>query len=81
MSIFQATRPVAKWLLLLLLLTIACSSNVDVEQPIAFNHKLHVAELEIACTECHVGAEQLDHATIPAEELCLEMVLPISIVG
>jgi hypothetical protein len=41
-----------------------------VEQPIAFVHKIHVAEEEIPCTDCHVGAEEADHATIPMADLC-----------
>jgi hypothetical protein len=44
----------------------------DVEQPIAFVHKLHVAEEEIPCTDCHLGAEEADHATIPVGEICLD---------
>jgi hypothetical protein len=45
---------------------------VDVEQPIAFVHQLHVAEEEIPCIDCHQGAEEADHATIPLGEVCLD---------
>jgi len=47
-----------------------CSSDRDAEQPIAFVHKIHVAQEEIPCTDCHVGAEDADHATIPDGEIC-----------
>ena len=49
-----------------------CSSDRDVEQPIAFVHKIHVAQEEIPCTDCHLGAEEADHATIPVGEICLD---------
>ena len=49
---------------------LACSSSHDAEQPIAFVHKVHVAEEEMPCTDCHAGAEEADHATIPVVEDC-----------
>ncbi|MHC4180551.1 MAG: cytochrome c3 family protein [Planctomycetota bacterium] len=49
-----------------------CSSASDVHQPIAFVHKVHVAQEEIPCTDCHLGAEDADHATIPGREICLD---------
>jgi hypothetical protein len=55
----------------LLLVAVGCSTAQEAQQPIAFPHKLHVAELEIPCTECHRGAETADHATIPGREVCL----------
>lgn len=42
------------------------------DQPIAFVHKIHVAVEEIPCTECHTGAEEAEHATIPTGEICLD---------
>jgi hypothetical protein len=50
----------------------ACSASRDAEQPIAFVHKIHVAEEEIPCTDCHRGAEEADHATIPGTAICLD---------
>jgi c(7)-type cytochrome triheme protein len=41
------------------------------EQPIAFNHAIHVGEEKIPCTDCHVGAETGTHATLPALSRCL----------
>jgi hypothetical protein len=54
------------------LLSVACSSSGDVDQPIAFVHTVHVAEEEIPCIDCHEGAEEADHATIPLAEVCAD---------
>ena len=51
-------------------LGLACSAARDVEQPIAFVHQVHVAEEEIPCTDCHVGAEEADFATLPETQDC-----------
>lgn len=39
-------------------------------QPIAFNHSKHVAS-GMGCTDCHVGAETQQHATIPEIATCM----------
>jgi hypothetical protein len=49
-----------------------CDSSSRAEQPIEFKHKIHVAQLEIPCTHCHVGVEEADHATIPTRDICLQ---------
>ena len=54
-----------------LVLVAACGAPPEAEQPIAFKHRIHVAQAEIACTECHLGAENADHATLPDREICL----------
>jgi hypothetical protein len=41
-------------------------------QPIAFNHNLHVTELEIECETCHMYVRTGRHAGLPALSLCLE---------
>lgn len=40
-------------------------------QPIAFSHRLHAGELQMACVYCHGGAEKSRHAGIPAASICL----------
>jgi hypothetical protein len=40
-------------------------------QPIAFSHRLHAGEMQIACLYCHSGAEQSRHAGIPAASVCM----------
>jgi Cytochrome c7 and related cytochrome c len=59
-----------RWLVLLLIL--GCAKTTPPQQPIAYNHNLHVSELEIPCTDCHIGAEESDHATLPGKDICVE---------
>lgn len=40
------------------------------EQPIAFNHLLHLEEVGMACTDCHLYATSGLRATIPNVEVC-----------
>lgn len=39
-------------------------------QPIAFNHRLHVEQVELACTDCHLHATSGARATIPNVTVC-----------
>jgi hypothetical protein len=41
-------------------------------QPIAYSHRLHAGELQIACQYCHFGAEKSRHAGIPAAGICMK---------
>ncbi len=40
-------------------------------QPIAYSHRLHAGELQIACLYCHFGAETSRHAGIPPANVCM----------
>lgn len=40
-------------------------------QPIAFSHRLHAGELQVACLYCHSGAERSRHAGIPPANVCM----------
>jgi hypothetical protein len=40
-------------------------------QPIAFSHRLHAGEMQIACVYCHSGAEHGPRAGIPAANVCM----------
>lgn len=40
------------------------------EQPIAFNHKLHMAQ-DMECTTCHEGADSAAHARLPGNDVCM----------
>jgi hypothetical protein len=40
-------------------------------QPVAYSHRLHAGELEIACQYCHYGAERSRHAGIPPTSVCM----------
>ena len=75
MSTQRSRRPCSIWLLAVALVVAAsagaCDGEPPVVQPIAFSHKIHVADEEIPCTDCHVGAETGVHATLPALSRCL----------
>ena len=40
-------------------------------QPLAFSHRVHAGDLQMACLYCHAGAEASRHAGIPPADLCL----------
>ncbi len=42
-----------------------------IEQPIAFNHSVHVEE-GLECTDCHSQVESLPSATLPPVDLCTD---------
>ncbi len=41
------------------------------EQPIPFSHKLHAGKYNIPCMYCHISVEKSRHATVPAENICM----------
>lgn len=41
-------------------------------QPVAFSHKLHVADLGIDCLLCHSSAEKSAFAAVPASGACMK---------
>lgn len=45
--------------------------GVPVEQPIAFAHNLHVAQLGLDCRYCHTSVEVAASANVPASETCM----------
>ena len=46
------------------------SAAADERQPVQYNHKVHVQDQEIACTDCHEGVETRKRAGFPPDELC-----------
>ncbi len=40
-------------------------------QPIAFSHKLHAGQYEIACQYCHTGVFKAKSANIPSANICM----------
>ncbi|MBI4821441.1 MAG: cytochrome c3 family protein [Deltaproteobacteria bacterium] len=58
-----------------LALVLGCLELPAPSQPIAFSHKLHLTiELNgqlLRCLDCHVGAEQKEHASFPPLKECL----------
>ena len=41
------------------------------EQPIPFNHRFHVTDLQIDCMYCHVGTERSVSGVVPSLEVCM----------
>ena len=46
------------------------ASKHTVAQPLAFNHKVHIENASLTCKDCHLNAEKMAVATIPALEVC-----------
>lgn len=47
-------------------------TRVDrIEQPIAFNHRAHVASAQIECSQCHAYFSQGAHSGLPDAEVCM----------
>ena len=42
----------------------------SISQPIAFNHRKHVQELEIPCNQCHQYYERGEHSGLPTLSIC-----------
>jgi len=53
--------------------------SADVEQPIAFSHRLHVSDKGIDCRYCHTAVDRSPSAGLPSAQKCLgchEHVIP-----
>lgn len=44
----------------------------EVDQPIAFNHAVHLGEAALQCDACHTDAETSTYAGLPGKEICLD---------
>ncbi len=65
--------------IIVIVILIAVAGGVSValiaqsaEQPIPFNHKLHIEEAGMECTDCHLYAVDGVRATIPNLDICGE---------
>jgi len=47
-----------------------CSDQKSFSQPIAYNHKKHIEEVELGCFDCHVQALTHQKASIPNIGYC-----------
>ncbi len=45
---------------------------VIVDQPIAFNHALHLTDAGLECLDCHTDAKVRWHAGLPGKDMCFE---------
>ncbi|NQU34883.1 MAG: cytochrome c3 family protein [Bacteroidetes bacterium] len=57
-------------LFLFTLVILGCNDNQIVEQPVAYNHTVHLTEAGMDCIDCHLGAETKIHATLPSIKQC-----------
>lgn len=48
----------------------AFTSRDEKTQPLAYNHKSHIDNASLTCTDCHVTVESSPSATIPSLEVC-----------
>ena len=53
------------------LYTVGVQKGYAPKQPIAFSHKLHAGQYEIACQYCHTGVEIAKSANIPSVNICM----------
>jgi hypothetical protein len=53
------------------LYTVGVQQGYAPKQPIAFSHKIHAGEYEIACQYCHTGVEIGKSANIPSVNICM----------
>ncbi len=49
---------------------IACEAPQMIDQPVAYNHSIHVNDVGMECTECHIGVENRARATLPTIQIC-----------
>lgn len=65
--------------ILLVVTVILLRLESAVDQPITFNHKVHVGGIGLECSHCHVGVENGPFASLPKTEICLAChVVPLS---
>ena len=53
------------------LYTVGVQQGYAPRQPIAFSHKLHAGEYQIACQYCHTGVTKSKNADIPSSNICM----------
>jgi mono/diheme cytochrome c family protein len=53
------------------MMSLGISQGYTPDQPIAFNHKLHAGDNQIACIYCHSGADKGKTAGIPSANVCM----------
>jgi menaquinone reductase, multiheme cytochrome c subunit len=56
--------------LLVLFIVVRLYARGGVIQPIAYNHKVHIENAGLHCTDCHVHAMDMASATVPSLEVC-----------
>jgi hypothetical protein len=57
-------------LIIILIFIFGCKAPKIKNQPIAYNHSIHINDVGMECVECHVGVENRARATLPTIEIC-----------
>ncbi len=71
MNISVRTSVIAVILILAAVTAISLGRRTGaIRQPISFNHSLHIDEVDLECTDCHLQVEVHQRATLPALEVC-----------
>ncbi len=55
---------------IILMFQSGCEAPEAVNQPIAYNHSIHVNDIGLDCTECHISVENRARATLPTIAIC-----------
>ena len=56
--------------LVVLFIVVRLYAGRGVVQPIAYNHRVHIENAGMQCTDCHVHAKDMASATVPSLEVC-----------
>lgn len=68
----MSPRPTADRAMRVALATLAAACGAGVRQPIAYSHRVHVKQLELACETCHATAKTGEVATLPGLSVCAD---------
>jgi len=49
---------------------VGCKAQKVINQPVEYNHSIHINDVGLECVECHFGVENRDRATLPSLEIC-----------
>lgn len=51
---------------------LAAVASEKKEQPVQFNHKVHISDLGMECADCHQYVLQSRKATLPGKQICMQ---------
>lgn len=59
----------------LITIILVCGSKLlagDTDQPIRYNHKIHIEDVGLTCADCHIHTRDQARASIPNIEICVD---------
>lgn len=66
----RLTKILAIIILLILIIWTFYPAQDNVDQPIAYSHKIHIEEVGAECVDCHIYVKKMASATIPTIQIC-----------